>query len=553
MPSREPFLVVNARLWQGLATAADDSPRWLEVTDAVITSIGVPGQPAPPSGAREVIDVDGRLVLPGFVDTHTHLGWHAEDRWTVNWSSVTDRASALDQVRTIAQRVTDGMWLTGGDWLSSELADAELPTLAELDAASAGLPLFLRSRDHRIALVNSRAMALSRIDHETVDPAGGEIRRDDNGLPTGVLTGEAVWSRLAAGVVPPRNRHRQLAELRDLLADLVARGITEVHDIGTYPRQDSIAHIHEERSFTDVALIDELDRRDSLSLRYAYRASIRRVSEHRELVAARANGSALVEFGGYKMSLDNGWFSEPPGPRVDSFRYPGFDGASKLIERADREGGAVAIHAMGDLGVTEAVDLLSTVRSRSGTELPRHRVIHARRMAPTDIQRCAHLGIALEVQPWEIAAQGARLQACGNAEFAHGISPYASLVSAGCVLTFGSDRRLGLRTDQLDTDPLVAVQLAVTRQALGEQDGTVWQPEQRLTVEQALHCATTAGAVAAGSGSRRGVLAAGRQADLVVLDVDPRRVAADHIADARPVLTVSDGRIVFDEVTGSGR
>ena len=154
----------------------------------------------------------------------------------------------------------------------------------------------------------------------------------------------------------------------------------------------------------------------------------------------------------------------------------------------------------------------------------------------------AALGVAIEAQPWEIVAQGPILTARGDEEFGRGISPYRSLLNAGAVVTFGSDRRLGLRVDQRDTDPLVAVQLAVTRTGT---DGRIFQPEQCITLTEAIACATTAGAVAAGAAARRGRIAVGYDADLVALGNDPWTLPADRIAEARPVLTMSAGRIVF--------
>ncbi|WP_406056936.1 amidohydrolase [Kribbella sp. NBC_00889] len=509
-------------------------PVWIAVDGGRITAIGRPGEPAP--AATQVIELDGATLLPGFVDSHTHLGWSAEDRWTVNWSDTTSHDDALESLRTVASRITAGDWVTGGDWLPATLPDRDLPTLDELDHATDGRPLFLRSLDHSTALLNSLALERSRISSDTPDPAGGRIERYDDGRPTGVLRGTAVWSRLAAGVVPPPNRARRLAELRDLLADLSKRGITEVHDIATYPVEDRRTAIHLERSFTDVGLIDSLA--GELSVRYSFRPSIWRVDD---FTAVEPN-SPLISFGGFKMSLDNGWYSQPGGPRIDSFRYPGTDEAGRLGKRADALGAALSIHAMGDLGVTEALDILAGLPSRAGTSLPPHRVIHARRIQPQDLARFAALGVAIEAQPWEIVAQGPILTARGDEEFGRGISPYRSLLNAGAVVTFGSDRRLGLRVDQRDTDPLVAVQLAVTRTGA---DGRTFQPEQCITLTEAIACATTAGAVAAGAAARRGRVAVGNDADLVALGNDPWTLPADRIAEARPVLTMSAGRIVF--------
>ncbi|GAA1571472.1 amidohydrolase [Kribbella hippodromi] len=526
------ILLREARIPAGpWAPEGTGEPTWMAVSGGSIAAVGRPGEPEP--AADRIIELDGAVLLPGFVDSHTHLGWSAEDRWTVNWSETTTHDEALDSLRTVAARVTPGDWVTGGDWLSGTLPERELPGLAELDRATSGRPLFLRSLDHSIAILNSLALERARIDADTPDPAGGRIERYDDGTPTGVLRGTAIWSRLAAGVVPPPNRARRLAELRDLLADLSARGITEVHDIATYPVEDHRTPIHLERSFTDAGLIDSLA--GDLPLRYSFRPSIWRVDEFAEVQVS----SPLITFAGFKMSLDNGWYSEPGGPRIDSFRYPGAEVAGRLGKRADACGAALSIHAMGDLGVAEALDILSGLPSRAGAAVPPHRVIHARRVRREDVVRLAALGVAVEVQPWEIVAQGPRLAARGGAEFQRMLSPYRSLLDAGVVVTIGSDRRLGLRVDQRDTDPLVAVQLAVTREGL--------QPEQCITVTEALACATTAGAIAAGAGGRRGKVAAGYEADLVALGDDPGRLPPDRIAEARPVLTMSAGRVVFEE------
>ena len=538
-----PLLLRNAVLRTGPWAPGDvsDEPVWISTRAGRIEAVGAPGQPEPVAGGYRVIDLLGAVVLPGFVDSHTHLGWSAEDRWTVNWSETADLAGALAALRAVCARVTPGDWVTGGDWLPDVLPESALPGLHELDEVAEGRPVFLRSVDHSIALLNSRALALAGIGAHTPDPAGGVIERDRDGAPTGVLRGAAVWSRLAAGVVPPRNLARQLAEIRDALADLAARGVTEIHDIATYPRERTRALIHEERSFTDVRLIEALG--DDLTLRYSFRPSLLRVAH---FSAGVTPASPLISFAGFKVSLDNGWHSQPGGPRVDSYRWPGLAEAARLAKQADEIGAAISIHAMGDLGVAEALDLLSSLPSRKGSELPPHRVIHARTIQAGDIARCAELGVVIESQPWEIVDKGSALQARGDGAFAASISPYRRLLDAGVPLAFSSDRRLGTRVDQLDTDPLTGVQIAVTRtDPTGSQN--VWQPGERITLTESLAAATVAGAVAAGAAARRGRIAPGFDADLVALGSDPWRLPAEDIAAARPVLTVSAGRVVYDK------
>lgn len=261
---------------------------------------------------------------------------------------------------------------------------------------------------------------------------------------------------------------------------------------------------------------------------------------------ARAGVGGLVGFGGYKISLDNGWFSEPGGPRVDSFRYPGLARAVELCAGADALDAPVSIHAIGDLGAGEALDVFATMRNRHGTALKPHRLVHARRMSREDVLRCVALGVVVEPQPWEIVGAGRSLSRRSGPEFTELLSPYRTLLDAGATLAFSSDRRLGMRTDLADCDPLVAVQIAVTRRdPTAAEDERPFQPHQAIGVEEALHCATRGCAIAAGEAHRRGRIEPGFDADLVVLGADPTQVpAADAIAGVGVELTISAGRIV---------
>ena len=515
----------------------------IDIADGKITAVrdAAASHDAPP--AATVLDVGGRTVLPGFIDTHVHLGWAAEDFWSVPWATARSRSEAVANLSAVTRRVDDGFWLRGGDWLPSVLTDQEIPDLAQLDAVTGHQPLLLVSRDHSRAVLNSRALHLCRIDRATADPSGGRIERDENGEPTGRLYGEAVWGRLAVGVPPPRNRHRQLAEMRSLLADLSARGITEVHDIGTRHPCDWTPLINQERSFTDVTLLTELAERGELPVRVGFRPSLRRVDDFADVAANAGDQVGPVTFAGFKMSLDNGWFSEPEGPRVDSFRYPGFDEALRLCRRADAFDAPVSIHAIGDLGVAEALDLIAALPNRRGTQRLPHRIIHARRIRPQDVDRCAALGVAMEIQPWEIVGAGKTLSSRGSATFASMLSPLRNLLDAGVLVTFGSDRRLGMRIDLADCDPLLAVQIAVLRaDPTRRDDPHVYQDDQRITAVQALGCATRAGAVAIGAGDRRGRIRAGYDADLIVLEENPIRTAPERISTLRVEHTISAGR-----------
>ncbi|MBO0807469.1 MAG: amidohydrolase family protein, partial [Actinobacteria bacterium] len=201
--------------------------------------------------------------------------------------------------------------------------------------------------------------------------------------------------------------------------------------------------------------------------------------------------------------------------------------------------------AIGDLGVAEALDLIGSLRNRRDTSLPPHRIIHARRIRAEDVPRLASLGIIVEAQPWEIVGAGRILARGRSDEFAALLSPYRTLLDAGVTVAFGSDRRLGMRADLADCDPLTGVQIAATRMDPTRPGAKrIFQDAQRLTVTEALYCATGAGAAAIGAAAHRGRVAAGCDADLVILSADPTASDPHEINKLRVELTVSAGRLL---------
>ncbi len=484
--------------------------------------------------AERRIDLEGALVLPGFVDTHTHLGWAGQALWDVNWLDVTTRSGALERVRLAASRIEPGFWLLGGTWSRGKVPDAELPTLTELDALTGDNPLYLISEDQSLALANSRALALFQLPPTRDYEATRE---------TGRLEGVFARSRVSAGVVPPRDHYRQRAELRAAVNTLTQHGITEAHDIATYPDPGPTPLIYEERSFTDITLFDELAARGELATRIAVRPSLKRWQEAAADVAHR-DSPGLVTCRGVKLLLDSSLYSRPfPGGRY-SYRYPGYTTALGWMQAADRAGLQVSVHALGDLGVHETLDLFQEVQADCPEWPRRQRLIHGIRIAPEDIQRIARLGIVVEAQPWDLVDDPHSLTRVFDEEFLATAYPFRSLIDAGAHVIFGSDWRMPHRADQIDLDPLVGIHIAATR-SLPETRDEVLQPRQCIRIAEAVHCYTREPAFAQGAEDRRGAVAPGMDADLVVLSRDIIANSPEALFDTRVLLTLVAGRIVY--------
>lgn len=515
-------VLLNGRIWTGdgtrprveaLAIRGDRIVHVGSATD-VLAAAG-------PGAVRE--DLRGAFVTPGFIDTHTHFERAGQLLLGVNLLDVSSDAGLRRRVAEADRRLPPDAWMVGGDWGAYDLESSWAPSRALLDSLLGARPAVLSKWDRSVTVANTAALRA----------AGLDPRRHD-----GRLSDAERAAVLRA--VPPPSFDQRLAEARLAFQDLVRHGVTEIHDI-TGPGAMRVFHY--------------LAERDSLPVRVCARPTLDQWEHLAALGITTGFGSPWLRICGLKGFVDgimgnsSAMFREPYRHRPETrgqwramMSPPGT--MERLIRGADSVGLTPQVHAIGDLAVDTLLDMFEAVIRADSTKDRRFRVIHAQVVEPDDFARFGRLSIIAEVQPYH-AIDDMRWMEDRIGERARGAYAFRSLAAAGALLVFGSDWP-GTNASWYPAEPLLGIYAAVTRQTLDGEPAGGWYPEERVSVEAALNAYTTAAAFAGFEEDRKGRLARGYLADLVVLSDDLFAIPPERIKDVRVWKTMVGGRWVFE-------
>ena len=508
-----------------------------------------------------VIDLRGRLLLPGFIDAHTHFGNAAAWLFRVGLYEERDPQAVLAKVAAAVARIPAGLWITGGDigaalaWEADAQGRPRPAPLAldrvALDAVTPDHPVLLRRVD--VAYVaNSAALARARVTRDTPDPRGGRSERDANGELTGVMHGRA--GERMAELLPPDTLELKLVGARAALDELRRVGITSIHDVARLDAatQRHIFHTDVERSATDLELFRELQRRGELTVRvYAFLS----LPLWRDVVAAGIrprSDEGLIRFGGLKGFIDGFLMDEPYAttPRFSgsfTFRFVDEPTMAADIVGADAVGFDPVVHTVGDKAHRLLLDWYEAATLRNGQRERRFRVIHAWYPSARDIERIGRLGLLVDITPQQLVNDLPSVESRLGPERAKTAHAWRSLLAAGARLEIGSDWPGSYNEQKLTPlSPLENIALAMTRRPPGGGPPGGWHPEQALSVAEAIAAYTIEPARGSHEEDRKGSISVGKLADLVVLSRDIRSLPADEIRATRVEATILGGNVIYD-------
>ncbi len=531
------LLLKNGRVWTG-----DPADPWAEavaIRGSRILAVGNNGSVADLAGPHaSVIDLRGRLAIPGFNDASTQFLSGSLALGGIDLTGVCSLADMQARVRDYAATHPKDAWLAGSGWQYECFPDHRLPTRQDLDAVVRDRPVFLRAADLHAAWVNSKALQLAGVNAQTHFTGSGQVVADPKtNEPTGCLKDGA--QTLVAKAMPEPSRAHKLAALEQGMKLAASLGITSIQNSG------GDAEL--------VSLFDELDRERKLTLRVNIALTLAPAmppdAVERFIELKQIYHGPRLRASGVRLVLDGAIATHSAAmlaPYTDSPAASGRldwtpEALDNIVSLCDAGGMQVIIRAAGDRAVRMALDAYEYARRENGAHDARPRIERIENAAPADLPRFAHLGVLASVKPSVALAQPADVwERAAGVERLKFAFPWQSLESVGAKLVFSSGWP-AMRA----SDPIRALSAAINRQTPDGKPAGGWVPAQRVSVDTALRASTVNGAYATFDERQKGQIKDSMLADVVVLSRDLFEMAPAETGSARIDLTIFDGKVIY--------
>ena len=547
----------NILTGKGLDTPIPERVSAVAIRDGKVVATGSDKTVFDLCDAALKIDLHGAFVMPGFNDAHTHIASAGQQHLTVDLDNIPSLAAMQDKIKAYAATLPAGQWILGGGWDHTKWASGKLPTRQDLDAVTVDHPAYLERTDGHIAIANTAALAAAGITAKTMAPAGGQIDLDPaTHEPTGILR-DAALPLLTSHIPKPDAATRRRA-LELSIADALSHGVTSVQDYSDWEDFLVLEQMEHEGKL-HVRVSEWLTFNDPLDVLKAHRAahSLDDPLLHTGMLKGFMDGS----LGSRTAALLAPYSDDPTNSGLA--RYDQKKLNAMTTERAEA-GFQIGFHAIGDRANNMALKAFSDPEKRvslqaeqyiqwlkkcgppntcdfepmpSLPKAPRYRIEHAQIVSPGDFARFHNLGIIASMQPSHLLTDMAWAQSRLGPERVKYAYAWKSFLDHGVTLAFGTDYPVE------SISPFRGLYSAITR--MNEAGTQTFQPQEKLTIQQALYAYTQASAFAENEEKLKGRLEPGYLADLVVLDHDLTTATPQEILHTKVLRTVVGGQTVY--------
>ncbi len=523
------LIFINGKIWT--VDKAKPRAQAVAVIGDKIVAVGSNSEIKKYAGKNtKVIDLKGRLMLPGFIDDHTHFVSGGFQLMSVDLRDAKTPEEFARRIKEYAEKYPN-KWITGGDW-DHELWGGELPRKEWIDKYTQNVPVFVTRYDGHMGLANSLALKLAGITRETPDPPGGLIVRDENGEPTGILKDEAM--SLVYKVIPEPTLEERIEAIKLALEEAKKLGLTGIHDIGTTE---------------DLRAYQELYKRGELTIRVYLRLPISQWESLAKLGIEVPFGNDYIRIGSLKAFADGSLgsmtalffepYDENPNTRGLATDIVIDGRLEKWAIEADKAKLQLSIHAIGDSANSLVLSLFEKIVQNNPSWDRRFRIEHAQHIHPKDFVRFKKLNVIASMQPYHAIDDGRWAEKRIGKERCKSSYAFRTFLDNGVKLCFGSDWNVA------PLSPILGIYAAVTRQTLDGKHPEGWFPEQKISVAEAIECYTINNAYAEFAENEKGSITPGKFADLAVLSDDIFTISPEKIKDVKVLMTVLGGKVVY--------
>jgi len=484
----------------------------------------------------EVLDLGGATVLPGLVDSHTHVVELGALLARVNLVDVATEEEAVDLVAERAAQLPEGTWIVGAGWDEGAWAD-RYPDMELISERVPNHPVYMRSLHGFAGWGNRMAFELAGITADTEAPVGGEIRKDAQGRPTGLLLNRAV--PLLDDAIPAPTHEQLQEQILAGLDEMARSGFVAIHEAGAPTETMAAFEALEAEGRLPVRVYSMLSARDTSVLAlWEARGPDRDRDSMLRTRSVKAFYDGALGSRGARLLED---YSDTPGHRGLAGEGYGFDAA--WMRRMMAAGFQVAIHAIGDAGNRESLDFIESVYQEvPGASGNRNRIEHAQVVHPDDFERFAELDLVASMEPAHAVEDMPWAEERVGPDRIRGAYAWRTLRRVGAAMTFNSD------LPGSDWSVFYGMHAAMTRRNKAREPAGGWYPTQALTAEETVRAYTQGAAFVAFTEDDTGIIEPGRWADITVMDIDPFTLESEdpgRILDGEIVATIVEGRVVY--------